>query len=358
MTLLITGATGLVGQALVRYLLTNTPYAHKPQKIRLLVRKRKRNPYGEQFLDWCRHQEIEIFHGDLKKVMSIIGFTSVADPEESVLIHCGAIFNLWEPYDELHTVNVQGTQKILQAFEYHGIRKLIYVSSVAIYGTYSGQNGEAVTEEFPVNPSRTLGYERTKAFGESLVKNYIRDHPDRFITILRPAGIIGGPGYTLDMFSRMLLPPYTPLPRGGQDKISLVDVDDVARAIVFFTDYSRGNGEAYNLVGSVTSIREFITKLGQALRKEELKVFSIPLSLFRVGNLIAKLVRKFKRPQEKSILLPELFEKLGKDILIDGEKITKLGFQYQVPMTESLAKYGQFVIENPWYVEKKMGIAL
>jgi nucleoside-diphosphate-sugar epimerase len=309
-------------------------------------------------LNWCIQQGIEIFYGDLKKVMSIIGFTSVSDSEESVLIHCGAIFNLWQPYDELYSVNVQGTQKILQAFEYHDLRKLIYVSSVAVYGSYNGENGEAVTEEFPVNPSKTLGYERTKAFGESLVKDYIHDHPDRLVTILRPAGIIGGPGYTLDMFGRMLLAPYTPLPRGGQDKISLVDVDDVARAIVFFTDYSRGNGEAYNLVGSVTSIREFVTNLSQALRKDEVKVFSIPLSLFRAGNLIAKLVRRFKRPQEKSLLLPELFQNLGKDILIDGEKITKLGFRYQVPMTESLARYGQFVIENPWYVEKKMGVAL
>ncbi|MFW9779727.1 MAG: NAD-dependent epimerase/dehydratase family protein [Candidatus Heimdallarchaeota archaeon] len=358
MTLLITGATGLVGQALVRHLLTQTPYAREPQKIRLLVRKRKRNPYREQFLSWCSQRGVEIFYGDLKKTMSIIGFTSVTDPEDSVLIHSGAIFNLWEPYEELYTVNVQGTQKILQAFEYHGLRKMIYVSSVAVYGSYDGQNGKAVTEEFPVTPSETLGYERTKAFGESLVKDYLQDHPDRLITILRPAGIIGGPGYTLDMFSRMLSTPYTPLPRGGLDKISLVDVNDVARAIMFFTDYARGNGEAYNLVGTVTSIRDFVTSLGQALQKDDVRVFSIPLTLFRAGNLVAKVVRKFKRPQERSILIPELFQNLGKDILIDGEKITKLGFQYQVPMTESLARYGRFVMENPWYIEKKMGLAL
>ncbi|MFX1284994.1 MAG: NAD-dependent epimerase/dehydratase family protein [Promethearchaeota archaeon] len=352
MTLLITGSTGLVGQALVRYLLSETFYAENPSKIRLLIREKKGNHHRQEFLARCKEKKIDIFSGDLRNYQDVMAFTQVPDPESSVLIHCGAIFNLWQPYELLYDVNVNGTERVLQAFHQNEIKKLIYLSSIAVYGQMNGTNEQGITENQPIDLHMKKSYELTKALGEELVWEYQFKHPQKLITILRPSGIIGGSSSTLDMFSRMFIGRLVPLPRGGKDKISLVDTKDVARAIVFLSDFRKGNGEVYNLVSCTPTLREVVQELGHALQKQKLSIISIPLFIFKPMYYLARCVRKIKKAKENSILIPVLFDKLGKDIWADDSKIRSTGFNYTVSLSESMEKFGNFISENPWYKQK------
>ncbi|MHA2245103.1 MAG: NAD-dependent epimerase/dehydratase family protein [Candidatus Hodarchaeales archaeon] len=356
MTLLITGSTGLVGQTLVRYLVNETTYGNEPHKIRLLVREKNRNPHRESFLRWCKERKIETFYGDLKKDNDVMTFARVSDPQSSTLIHSGAIFNLWQPFDLLYDVNVNGTKRILKAFHRNKIRKLIYISSVAVYGSLTGTNGRGITEDQPIDIN-TKHYELTKAMGEKVVRKYQRKHPKKLITILRPSGIIGGAGATLDVFSRMFLGSFVTLPR-GEDKVSLVDVSDVAYAIKFFSDFNKGNGETFNLVSFTPSIREFTQELGYALHKSKVSILSVPLLIFKPIYHFACSIRRIWPTKEKSILLPALFGKLGQDIWIDNEKAKSAGLKPTVNLKESMKKYRAFIDENPWYAQQKFGIAL
>ena len=63
MTILITGGTGLVGQHLVHHLLDEPSYANQPEKIRLLVRKKERNPHQQRFLQHCVTKVLTSFQG-------------------------------------------------------------------------------------------------------------------------------------------------------------------------------------------------------------------------------------------------------------------------------------------------------
>lgn len=358
MTLLITGGTGLVGQILVHYLVEETTYAKKPHKIRLLFRKRNGNPHRLRFLTWCKKNRIDIVYGDLRKDKDVMGFTRVPDPQSSVLIHSGAIFNLWQPFDFLYNVNVNGTKRILEAFHRNRIKKLIHISSVAVYGTLIGTNGTGITEDQPLDLKMEKSYELTKALGEKLVQDYQQNHPETMVTILRPSGIVGGGGATLDVFSRMFFGRYVSLPRGGHDKISLVDVEDVVRAIHFFSDFNKGNGEAYNLVSFIPTLREVVEELGWALQRSKVSVIPIPLFMFKPLYHLAKGIRKIQPAKEKSMLLPILFNKLGKDIWIDNKKSKSRGFHTKVNLHESMKKFGSFLAENPWYAQQKFGLAL
>ncbi|UCE13524.1 MAG: NAD(P)-dependent oxidoreductase [Candidatus Heimdallarchaeota archaeon] len=357
MTLLITGGTGLVGQALVRYLMKETPYVYEPHKIRLLIRKKRGNPQRQRFIDWCEKTGIDLVWGDLRFDETIRAFSQVTDPNSSILIHAGAIFNLWQPFDQLYDINVNGTRRILKAFDQSSIKKLIYISSVAVYGCMNGGN-QGVTEEYPINLQMKENYELSKALGEDLVQKYHVNNPDKLITILRPSGIIGGSSSTLDVFSRMFFGRFVPLPRGGKDKISLVDTVDVARAIIFFANFNRGNGEIYNLVSCTPTLREVVQELGKALQKERISIISIPLFMFKPMYYIARLIRKVKRAKENSMLLPMLFDKLGQDIWIDSEKVKSIGFQYTIDLSESMKRFRTFIVENPWYVQNKLNISL
>ncbi|MFX0209443.1 MAG: NAD-dependent epimerase/dehydratase family protein [Candidatus Hodarchaeota archaeon] len=352
MTLLITGSTGLVGQALVRYLLSETFYAKEPCKMRLLIREKIGNHHRQRFLRWCEEKKIDMFFGDLRNYEDVMTFTKVPDPESSVLIHCGAIFNLWQPYELLYDVNVNGTERILQAFHKNEIKKLIYLSSIAVYDKMSGTNGQGIKEDHPIDLHMKKNYELTKALGEELVWEYQFQHPQKLITILRPSGIIGGSSSTLDMFSRMFIGCFVPLPRGGKDKVSLVDTIDVARAIIFLSDFQKGNGEVYNLVSCTPTLREVVLELSQALQKQKVLIISIPLFIFKPMYYLAYCIRKIKKAKENSILIPGLFDKLGQDIWVDDSKIRRTGFKYTVTLSESMEKFGTFFLENPWYKQK------
>jgi len=360
MTLLITGGTGLVGQHLVHHLLNEPSYANQPEKIRLLVRNKERNPHQQQFLQECNEKGIDIFLGDLRSDNDVFAFTEVFDPQNSIIIHAGAVFNFWQPYELLYDVNVCGTKRVLQAYHQNRIKKLIYISSVAVYGHMTGGNGQGVTEaceiDFNLNKKN---YELTKSLGEALVQEFQNNHPEKLITILRPTGIIGGSGSTLDVFARMFIGRFAPLPRGGKDRISLVDVEDVVSAIVYFSDFTRGNGEIYNLVSFTPTLREVVQELSLALRKKDLSIISIPLFVFKPLYYLARIVRSIKKPKEHSILLPILFNKLGQDVCIDSEKSKSHGFQSNgTSLPESMARFGTFLEKNPWYAEQKFGFAL
>ncbi|MFX0015485.1 MAG: NAD-dependent epimerase/dehydratase family protein [Promethearchaeota archaeon] len=359
MTFLITGGTGLVGQELVHQILNDPFYASIPEKIRLLVRKKEGNPHRERFLEWCMNKGIDIFQGDLRSDDDVLAFTKVSDPHNSILIHSGAIFNFWQPYELLYDVNVCGTKRILQAFHQNQIKKLIYLSSVAVYGHMKGNECQGVTEVTEIDLKLNKNYELTKALGEALVQKYQKCHPERLITVLRPSGIIGGSGSTIDVLARMFIGHFVPLPRGGKDKISLVDVRDVSSAIIYFSDFSKGNGEEFNLVSFTHSLREVVQELSQALRKKDLSIISVPLFLFKPLYYAARIIRKIKKPQEHSFLIPILFDKLGQDIWINSEKVRSFGFQTNgTSLSESMAKFGSFLDINPWYKEEKFGFAL
>ena len=358
MTLLITGGTGLVGQVLVRYLVNETSYGNEPNKIRLFVRKKSSNPHRQRFLRWCVERKVGIFYGDLKKDKDVMLFARVSDSQSSILIHSGAIFNLWQPYELLHDVNVNGTKRILKAFHQNKIKKLIYISSVAVYGTLTGTNGRGITEDQPIDLHMNKNYELTKAIGEKYVQEYQKKYPEKLITILRPSGIVGGIGATLDVFCRMFFGQYVSLPRGGQDKISLVDVKDVVRAIIFFSDFNRGSGETFNLVSFTPTIRELTQELGHTLHKVKVSILSIPLFMFKPMYHFARSFRGISPAKEKSLLLPILFDKLGQDVWIDNEKVKSIGFRSIVTLKESMKKYGTFIDENPWYAQQKFGFAL
>ncbi|MFX0205272.1 MAG: NAD-dependent epimerase/dehydratase family protein [Candidatus Hodarchaeota archaeon] len=359
MTVLITGGTGLVGRHLVYHLLSNPPYANQPDKIRLLIRNKARNPHQQRFLQFCVDKGVDFFSGDLRSDTDVLAFTEVSDPQNSVLVHSGAIFNFWQPYELLYNVNVCGTKRILEGFHQNQIRKMIYLSSVAVYGNITGKNGRGVTEANKIDLSLNKNYELTKALCEVLVQEYQNDHPEKLITILRPSGIIGGSGSTLDVLARMFVGRYAPLPRGGKDRISLVDVKDVASAIIYFADFTRGNGEDFNLVSFTPTLREVVLELSQALQKTDLSIISIPLFVFKPLYYLARIVRKIKKPKEHSFLLPVLFDKLGQDIWIDNEKSKSYGFQSNgMSLSESMARFGTFLRKNPWYEEQKFGFAL
>ncbi len=358
MTLLITGATGLIGQELVKFLLKKRKYQSQPSQIRVLIRKRKGSPLREKFVQMAIDRGLDIVWGDLGESEDVLHFTTVSDPQDSVLIHCGAVFNFYQPYDLLYDINVNGTRRILEGFHTNFIKKLVYVSSVAVYGSLANKNGSGITEESPIDFNQRKSYELTKSISEDLVWQYSEKNPGQLITVVRPSGVIGGQGVTSDTFARMFFGRYVPLPNGGMEKLSLVDVKDVTRSLMFFSDFERGNGEAFNLVSFTPTLREFVFELANVLHRPNIKVISLPLAFLKPIYYLSRIIRIFKKPKENSLLLPILFDKLGQDIWIDNSKLLRHGFFPEISLPESMYFFQELLSDNPWYADQKFSSAL
>lgn len=125
---------------------------------------------------------------------------------------------------EYFDVNVEGTRTLLAAMADAGVRRLLFFSSVAVYGPRSEPTG------IDAAPAPTTPYGESKLEAERLVRAWADDVPGRSATILRPA-VVFGPGNraNMDRLIRQIAAGRYPVHLGRGDWIkSLVYVENLA----------------------------------------------------------------------------------------------------------------------------------
>jgi dihydroflavonol-4-reductase len=143
--ILVTGATGHIGNVLVRELLA------RGEKVRALVRPGK-PPIPLAGL------EVEIVPGDILDPVSLIQAMQGVD----LVYHLAARISLLPgPDPEVERVNLEGTRNVLAAMRQGGVRRLVYASS--IYAMRIPSTGP-VDERLPFDPQSARGaYDQSKA---------------------------------------------------------------------------------------------------------------------------------------------------------------------------------------------------
>ena len=232
---LVTGATGHVGNTLVRELVA----VHKT--VRALVLP------GED-ASGLKDLPVEIVMGDVLKPETLPpAFAGVED-----VYHLAGIISIMPGPDELmRRVNVAGTANVLAACRQAGIRRLVYTSSIHALGR--PPLGVVIDETQPFDPQCEAGeYDRTKAEATLCVLEAVRQGLDA--VILCPTGIIGPYDYR-DSETGKLISGWM------GERLSLlvdgifnwVDVRDVARGHILACEKGR-TGEAYILGGERVSL--------------------------------------------------------------------------------------------------------
>jgi len=210
---LVTGATGLVGNNVVRQLL-----AHD-RPVRALVRDS--SAVGERALAGLAVTRLSGGLGDesaLERALEGVGCVVHA----AAFVHCG-----WRHGDEMHEVNVSGTRRIARAARRAGAR-FVHVSSVDAIGLRP--DGEPADEETPPGVMPECPYVVTKREAEQAVLEEVDRGLDA--VIVNPVYMIG-PWDWRPSSGRMLLEVAAGkglfAPPGGND---FVDVRDVAAGIL------------------------------------------------------------------------------------------------------------------------------
>lgn len=163
---------------------------------------------------------------------------------------CDVIYNLGAEHRDdvrplsLYTdVNVTGSQNVCDAADALGITRMVFTSSVAIYGFPQG----APDENTPPNPFNEYG--KTKAEAEEVYQAWIAAAPnDRSLTIVRPTAVFG-PGNRGNVYNlmRQVAGGKFIMIGNGKNKKSLAYVDNVAAFLSYALGFGNGT-HIYNYI--------------------------------------------------------------------------------------------------------------
>ena len=236
---LVSGAGGFVGSAVVRALLRHG------YPVRALARASS----DTASLDGL---DVEIVRGDLLDPGSL----------QRALQGCGGLFHVAADYRlwardprEIGKTNVRGTHEILLAAQRRGVRRIVHTSSVATLGLH--HDGTPSDEDTPVHLADMIGaYKRSKFLSEALVRRCA--HAGSDIVIVNPAAPVGPRDRKPTPTGRMILDAARGrMPAFVDTGLCIVHVDDVAEGHVLA--YERGQrGRRYVLGGENMSLRSIL----------------------------------------------------------------------------------------------------
>lgn len=103
----------------------------------------------------------------------------VVDKSYDVVVHAAGLAHVEASNAEFYNVNFHGTDRLLAGLEKHLPRRLVLISSVAVYGL---ESGEMIDEQTPCNP--TTAYGKSKLLAEEAVQNW-SEHTGVPVLILR-----------------------------------------------------------------------------------------------------------------------------------------------------------------------------
>jgi UDP-glucose 4-epimerase len=289
MPVLVTGATGFVGRAVV------TAFAHDGRAVRAAVRRPPQPALAAG---------VEVVqHPDLSQSFDWAPFLDGVDQ----VIHLAGIAHTGGVAPELYDrVNRQATAELAAAAARGGVRHFVFISSVRAQSGPSADHALTERDE----PAPTDAYGRSKLAAEAAVR--ASGVP---FTILRPA-LFYGPGVkgNFALLLRAALSRW-PLPlRDFVNRRSLVSIDNFISALTFVLSSPTAIGETYVVAdpGIPPRLPDLIATLRKAQGRWPL-VFPLPT------HYVETPLRALRRD--------DVWERLGGNLRVDAGKLIAAGWQ-------------------------------
>ena len=268
----VTGATGFIGAHVARKL------SERGDQVVALVRS------PDKATD-LREQGAELIEGDLSDTEAI---KRGVDGAEAVF-HIGAIYKIGIPKKDregMYDANVRGTERVLDAAHEAGVPRILYVSTVNVFGN---TEGKVVDESYRRDESKGFlsYYDETKYRSHQVAEDRIgRGYP---IVIAQP-GAVYGPGdhsevgNVIEQVSTGKLKAKA-FPDMG---MMLGYVEDIADGVLLAFD--KGEiGESYVLAGEQTTMDDIISRTAKLAGRKP-PGMTMPTALIKASAPLGPLV--------------------------------------------------------------------
>jgi nucleoside-diphosphate-sugar epimerase len=311
MRLLVTGATGAIGPAVVRALLA------AGHDVRALVR-RDAPPAAFPGVEWCT--------GDLREPASLAAAVRQVD----AVVHLAALLHITNPPPELRReyerVNVDGTAHLLAVAHASGVRRFVLASTTAVYGDTHGRVADERT-----TPRPDTWYAESKLRAEQLVLDAVASGGRRMGVVLRLSAAYGP--RVKGNYRRLVIALARHRFVGvgpGRNRRSLIHEDDVGAAVMLAATHDNGGSRLYNVAdGPPHQVRDIIDAVSRALGRPAPR-FSIPLPLARAA---AGALDAASALIGTPLGLTRAVEKYLEDSAVDASRIrAELGFEPRVTL--------------------------
>lgn len=299
---LVTGASGVIGQILVRHLLK------RGYIVRALLRPTS--------LPDNLPPSVAIIQGDITNV----GALRNAVGTSHVVFHLAAKLHA-KPTDnisvsEYEKVNLEGTRCLVEAARLASVRRLVFFSTINVYGPT--QPGQIFDEDSPLQPESP--YARTKRDAEVIV---LAGLP---AVVLRLAAVYGPgmKGNYLRLLQSLRARRFI-MVGDGDNRRTLVHVNDVCQAAFLAAEHPGASGQIYNVTdGDIHTLRDIIEAISQALGKAPPRFRISP----GVANLAARLLEAgFAVFGNSAPPFRTMVEKIREDVAVSGAKLRRqLGY--------------------------------
>ncbi len=264
MTVLLTGATGFIGQEI---------YHSQIKDYRCVVRNGSHHAFDDFF-------EID---GLDSKTNWDNAFQGI-----NVIIHLAGLAHSDEfTNEDFFEVNTQGTLRLASEAVKYGVKRFVFISTIGVINTSTGVS--------PINeidtPTPCTGYAESKYKAElGLLK--IAKKTGLEVVIVRPTLVYGAnaPGNFKRLIKLVCKLPFLPFGLVN-NKRSFISVGNLADFIHTCTIHPKAKGETFVISdGPVVSIKGFTNSMANGLRTS---IIQLPIPVFLM-NYVAKILGKSK----------------------------------------------------------------
>jgi nucleoside-diphosphate-sugar epimerase len=316
--ILVTGAKGFVGRALVSEFLTEKSF-----KVFGLGGRRNKFCFPESI----ERNMFTVDISDLETLRTGIGLKDV-----ETIVHCAGLAHQFKKTsrEDFWRVNVSGTENICRLAERLNAGHFILISSVSVYGKHD----TPIDETFECRPEGF--YAESKLESELRAIDFCRDKNIR-LTILRPATIIGegDRGNTARLITLIDKGRFFWIGEGVNKK-SLVYKGDVAKCVskvLRKPENGQKSPEIYNVAAEALTMREVVESISLALKRKPTGL-KIPESFGRRLFGLNKATIRLSLLQR----IEATFEKWLSNDEFSGQKFfEEFGYRPQTGIGEALA---------------------
>lgn len=264
MKVLVTGGTGVIGEGVIPELLS------RGHAVRLLSRHA-----AEDARQW---PGIEPFNGNVADASSLAGAAAGCD----AVLHIAGIVAEDPPEVTFQSVNVDGTQHILDEAKRSNVRRFVFVSSL---GADIG----------------TSDYHKSKLDAERLVEKSGLDW-----TIVRPGNVYGPGDEVVSLILKMVRAlPAVPVIDNGDQQFQPIWYEDLGKVLAAAIEHNDLKSQILDAAGpEITSMNDLLKRFGEITGRSPVKV-PVPMALAQLTTKLAAVAVDLPVDDNKLTMLRE-----------------------------------------------------
>lgn len=244
------------------------------------------------------------------------------------------------PTSLYYDTNVGGMKSTLEAMEYNGIKRLVFFSSVAVYGL-NKQNPNEDHQKDPFNH-----YGKSKWEAEQVVEEWYKTHNDWNIDIIRPTVIFGerNRGNVYNLLHQISGGKFLMVGKGDNKK-SMAYVGNIVAFVKYMIDNVKDGYNVFNYIDKPDfTMNELILHIEKVLKKRIPKTH-FPYWMGMCGgycfDILAKITGK------KLPISSVRVKKFCATTEYDATKVGQTDFKAPFTLGEGLARTLEFEFVNP-----------